>query len=480
MNVINTDIFNSERVGSIFEKKEILNKFYFMKFMYCPRYIFYANKKIYNHILQNSFTCEICDLKTDINHEHCCAKNCLWNNAHQNHCSKCHFVYGKEFNHCCQCQKVYDSKYYTHCSTCCTHYNIEKKHCCQCQKVYDSKYYTHCSTCCTHYNIEKKHCCDCKKVYDSASETHCSSCCITFAKNMKHCCNCKKVYNPIYQKHCCNCCVTIMEKYEDHCCKCQKSYEKKHMYHCDTCCMIVSKHMIHCCICKKDFSLSSNHCSTCHRNINHDDEYYAKHDCIYHCCCCGNDTHEPCKCPPFVNLVMKKAAEHCSQFLKNRTYKFYPNKYISQNCAAWKKFSNTINRIKKKPQANNIMEYIESSLHSEKEFCFAFHGTSSTAGESICNIGFDPSKRGTNGQYYGTGEYFAKESYTPIRYLKEDNKNRRGYLVITLIMHSSHITYRRANNGDQWYIIDSNESDAFYMPLALVSFNNWDEPKWPK
>ena len=108
----------------------------------------------------------------------------------------------------------------------------------------------------------------------------------------------------------------------------------------------------------------------------------------------------------------------------------------------------------------NVPELL-AVLKNQQAYSLAFHGTPDRNNVlSIFHDGWDPSRRNTNGQQYGPGEYFATEINTPLRY-----QQLNGAVVIAILLPG---TFQRAQNG---YCVVNNPTDrsaAFCLPIGAV------------
>ena len=68
----------------------------------------------------------------------------------------------------------------------------------------------------------------------------------------------------------------------------------------------------------------------------------------------------------------------------------------------------------------NFKEKMMSLPKDQRKTCLAFHGTSSNNIQSICQNGYDKSKR--SGQSYGEGEYFATTPDISLGYCRGGKK----------------------------------------------------------
>ena len=77
-----------------------------------------------------------------------------------------------------------------------------------------------------------------------------------------------------------------------------------------------------------------------------------------------------------------------------------------------------------------------TSFRSKEYTILAFHGTAEVNIQSICNNGYDPSRR--KGQALGPGEYFAVSPNTPLGYCSGGKKILLNELL--LVQHGTHHT----------------------------------------
>ena len=134
-------------------------------------------------------------------------------------------------------------------------------------------------------------------------------------------------------------------------------------------------------------------------------------------------------------------------------FAYVVNKCIFQNAPSIALFREGMKKI-------NVPELL-AVLKNQQAYSLAFHGTPDRNNVlSIFHDGWDPSRRNTNGQQYGPGEYFATEINTPLRY-----QQLNGAVVIAILLPGA---FQAAQNG---YCVVNNPTDrsaAFCLPIGAV------------
>ena len=117
----------------------------------------------------------------------------------------------------------------------------------------------------------------------------------------------------------------------------------------------------------------------------------------------------------------------------------------------------------------NVPELL-AVLKNQQAYSLAFHGTPDRSNVlSIFHDGWDPSKRNTNGQNYGSGEYFATEINTPLQYARQS-----GAVVIAILLPG---TFQAAQNGNCIVNYATDRSAAFCLPIG-VCITNTQQPMY--
>ena len=98
-----------------------------------------------------------------------------------------------------------------------------------------------------------------------------------------------------------------------------------------------------------------------------------------------------------------------------------------------------------KPPGGALFKKFKDKMMSlpknQRKTCLAFHGTSPSSIQSICQNGYDPSRR--SGQSYGPGEYFATTPDISLAYCRGGKK----MLVNELLLGQSG-THHTQHGGD--------------------------------
>jgi hypothetical protein len=132
------------------------------------------------------------------------------------------------------------------------------------------------------------------------------------------------------------------------------------------------------------------------------------------------------------------------------------NQYLNQTaCESLQRFYDGVTSVGDKPPPDIARGF------------FAFHGTSVNAIESICQSGFDPTRR--CGQVHGPGEYFGVTAAISHGYSKIDSSSSDSkMMIIAFILRCDRVTTQKGfcyvvNNPVDW-------SAAFNLPVAVVTY----------
>jgi len=108
------------------------------------------------------------------------------------------------------------------------------------------------------------------------------------------------------------------------------------------------------------------------------------------------------------------------------------------------------------------LTHLEDPCH-ESKFMVAFHGTPCPT-EVLCK-GFDPQKRGSNGQAYGAGEYFAEDWQTAVAYARKNAVGGCSAVIVTLVVAS-----KATKVANSWYVVNNPTDNAatFCLPLMAL------------
>ena len=94
----------------------------------------------------------------------------------------------------------------------------------------------------------------------------------------------------------------------------------------------------------------------------------------------------------------------------------------------------------------------------------AFHGTSGASAQRVLCEGFDPAKRGLNGQAHGPGEYFAEDWATA------DGYARRHFPSVVIV---AAVIGTKVIRDGRWHVVNNphDRSVTYALTLAYIPIN---------
>jgi WWE domain len=124
---------------------------------------------------------------------------------------------------------------------------------------------------------------------------------------------------------------------------------------------------------------------------------------------------------------------------------------------------------------------LDQFFSNRSNWCIGHHGTGTGANLHIGHFGFDTSRRGSNGQGYGEGEYLSLDSNIALRGYSKD----RTVLICVFISPSicKKITKTTWTNGssrfdgDTIFVVDNQSDEMYILPVAVAARQSCDLPK---
>ena len=296
---------------------------------------------------------------------------------------------------------------------------------------------SHCCECSTEYLPDLEHCCECGE-WDNQQTIHCDKSHFLFSIEEEHCCDCKTSWN-FSKKHCCKC----------------GEYSSTNTKHCNECHTLYPILNVHCCKCKQswDSSITQQHCCLCQQLI----------------CKCSELKKQIFTLARKINIssiYQVDESESDSDILVYKKIKWFDSVCIDENCFAFSKFLEGIRQIKD-PNLS-LLEF----LQNESNFITLWHGTPRIENAlQICCQSWQLTRRGTNGQAHGQGEYFSSKPFgAPKSYT-----GNQGVIICTLtikpeICNTIHTVPQK--NDETWYVINNTDTASFALPIGILDYRN--------